>query len=83
MADPLHRLTGPLFGNTQDHITGVLDALRQNPELCTHFEMETYTWEVMPPDMKNRNVVDQLVAEYEWTLARMHQVGLAAETAEP
>ena len=30
--------------------------------------METYTWEVLPAGLKNRSVVDQLVAEYEWTL---------------
>ena len=33
--------------------------------------METYTWEVMPAEMKNLSVVDQLVSEYEWTLARL------------
>ena len=39
--------------------------------------METYTWEVMPAEMKNRNVVDQLVSEYEWTLGRLRAEGLA------
>jgi hypothetical protein len=73
---PLHSSAGKLFGNTQDHIAGVLEVLRQDPGLCTHFEMETYTWEVMPPEMKNRSVVDQLVAEYDWTLTRLRQVGL-------
>ena len=33
--------------------------------------METYTWEVMPPEMKNRSVVDQLISEYEWTLTEL------------
>ena len=45
--------------------------------MCSHFEMETYTWEVMPAELKNRNVVDQLVAEYEWTLARFAERGIA------
>jgi hypothetical protein len=39
--------------------------------------METYTWEVMPPALKNRDVVEQLVAEYDWTLARFRELGLA------
>jgi hypothetical protein len=30
--------------------------------------METYTWEVLPPELKSRAVVDQLAAEYAWTL---------------
>jgi hypothetical protein len=55
---------------------GVLDVVRQAPALCRHFEMETYTWEVMPPELKNRNVVEQLVSEYEWTLARFAECGI-------
>jgi hypothetical protein len=74
---PLHSPPTKLFGNTQDHLLGVLDLVRQDPAMCSHFEMETYTWEVMPPDLKNRNVVDQLVAEYDWTLAQFRQRGLA------
>jgi hypothetical protein len=41
--------------------------------------METYTWEVMPPEMKNRSVVDQLVSEYEWTLARLAECGVTRD----
>ncbi|MEY2408205.1 MAG: hypothetical protein QOF48_875 [Verrucomicrobiota bacterium] len=74
---PLHSPATRLFGNTQDHLLGVLDLVRQQPSMCSHFEMETYTWEVMPPELKNRTVVDQLVAEYEWTLAQFRQRGLA------
>jgi hypothetical protein len=39
--------------------------------------METYTWEVLPTDLKDRDVVDQLAAEYEWTLAALKERGLA------
>jgi hypothetical protein len=74
---PLHSPPTPLFGTTQDHLLGVLDLVKQQPGLCAHFEMETYTWEVMPPELKNRSVVEQLVAEYEWTLARLAERGLA------
>ena len=44
--------------------------------LCAHFEMETYTWDVMPAELKKRNVVDQLVGEYEWTLAALAARGI-------
>jgi hypothetical protein len=37
--------------------------------------METYTWEVMPAAMKQRDVVDQLVNEYAWTLDRFAERG--------
>ena len=66
----------PLFGNTADHLLGLLDELREQPALCRHFEMETYTWEVMPQSMKNRDVVDQLVDEYAWTLKHLAERGI-------
>ena len=50
--------------------------LAANPEICSHLEMETYTWEVLPPELKSRSVVDQLAAEYDWTLARLAERGM-------
>jgi hypothetical protein len=40
--------------------------------------METYTWEVLPPELKSRSIAGQLVAEYVWTLARLAERGLAS-----
>ena len=74
---PLHWEPAGVLQNTSDHLIGVLDVLRANPSLCAHLEMETYTWEVMPPELKSRDVVDQLASEYEWTLARLQERGLA------
>jgi hypothetical protein len=51
--------------------------LKTDPGLCAHLEMETYTWEVLPAGLKDRSVVDQLAAEYEWTLRRLAERGLA------
>lgn len=67
---PLHCRPTALFETTADHLLGLLAIVREQPKLCSHFEMETYTWEVMPPEMKNRSVVEQLVSEYAWTLPR-------------
>ena len=72
---PLHSKPTPVFNNTADHIAGVLQELKEHPKLCQHLEMETYTWEVMPAEMKNRNVVDQLASEYDWTLAQLAKYG--------
>ena len=74
---PLHSPPTELFGNTADHIAGTLDFVKEHPRTCSHFEMETYTWEVLPPERKQRSVVDQLVGEYRWTLAQMTNRGLA------
>ncbi len=64
------------FDTTHDHLLGLLEVLGANPGLCAHLEMETYTWEVLPPELRQRNVVDQLVGEYQWTLARLAERGL-------
>jgi hypothetical protein len=73
---PLHSPPTPVFNTTADHILGVLDLLQNEPSLCSHLEMETYTWEVLPPELKQRDVVSQLAAEYDWTLARLTERGL-------
>jgi len=74
---PLHAPAAPPFNNTNDHLLGVLDLLQADPQLCSHLEMETYTWEVLPAEMKSQSVVDQLAQEYEWTLAQLKARGLA------
>lgn len=75
---PLHAAPDELFQNTADHLTGALDVLGANPALCQHLEMETYTWEVLPQEMRSATVEDQLVKEYAWTLDALRARGLAA-----
>ena len=73
---PLHAKPGAPFGDTRDHLLGTLDWLKSHPSACTHLEMETYTWEVLPPAMR-LPIEDQLVREYAWTLAALTERGLA------
>ena len=73
---PLHSPATDWYDNTADHVLGILDLLQADPALCSHLEMETYTWEVLPTALKNRSVVAQLVAEYDWTLQRLAERGL-------
>ena len=74
---PLHSPDGDWFKTTREHTEGVLDLLQEDPQLCSHLEMETYTWEVLPNQIKDLDVVDQLVGEYEWTLGELTARGLA------
>jgi hypothetical protein len=74
---PLHSPPAAWFDNTTDHLLGVLDVLQADPHLCSHLEMETYTWEVMPPELKSRSVVAQLASEYDWCLDALRARGLA------
>jgi hypothetical protein len=74
---PLHSQPTELFGTTSEQILGVIDLLAEDPNLCKHIEMETYTWEVLPGALKNRSVVDQLADEYHWTLEKLKARNLA------
>ncbi len=74
---PLHAGPDDMFQTTASHITGALDVLGKNPGLCQHLEMETYTWEVLPQELRSTRVEDQLTKEYEWTLAELRKRGLA------
>ncbi len=74
---PLHHQPAAHFETTADHVAGTLDWLHAHPHAAPHLEMETYTWDVLPPDLRARSVVDQLAAEYAWTLAQLRPRGLA------
>ncbi len=73
---PLHAEFTSGLGDTRFHLEAVLEELAKSPDLCQHFEMETYTWEVMPAELHERDVVDQLEAEYAWTLDAFDRVGI-------
>ena len=74
---PLHSPPGDGFDTTTADLLGALDWLQKNPSLCQHLEMETYTWEVLPPELRSASVEEQLTREYEWTLARLRERSLA------
>jgi sugar phosphate isomerase/epimerase len=73
---PLHAAPGAPFGDTRDHLLGALDWMKAHPTACAHAEMETYTWEVLPPALRI-GIEDQLVREYAWTLDALAARGLA------
>lgn len=73
---PLHAAPGAPFADTRDHLLGALDWLRAHPDACTHLEMETYTWEVLPPALR-LPLGEQLAREYAWTLGALAERGLA------
>ena len=73
---PLHAEPEGEFQNTSEDLAEVLRLLGANPTLCQHLEMETYTWEVMPAAFRKSRVEDQIIAEYDWTLARLREHGL-------
>jgi hypothetical protein len=72
---PLHSQPPGEFATTSDHILGLLKLLEAKPQLCSHLEMETYTWQVLPDALKTQDVSEQIVSEYRWTLSRLAEHG--------
>ena len=73
---PLHSPPGNRLSNTSDHVNETLDWLAEYPQACKHLEMETYTWEVLPENLRSLDVVEQVTNEYHWTLGALQSRGL-------
>ena len=58
------------LGSTQDYVRQVLDLARRTP-VTTHLEIETYTWDVLPPALK-ADLGTSIAREYEWVLGALH-----------
>ncbi len=56
--------------STRDHVLNLLAYRRLHPDFCHHFEIETYTWSVLPSNLQ-RPINEQLAAEYRWVLAHL------------
>jgi len=50
--------------STQDHLRDVIERVRGR---TSHLEIETYTWDVLPAELKTSSV-DSIAREYEWVL---------------
>ena len=66
--------------DTRDHVRKTLDWLARNPGKCRHLEMETYTWEVLPENLRSQEVAQQVAEEYFWTLDTLRERGLIQPT---
>ena len=80
---PLHAAPGEPFGDTRDHTIETLDWLSDHRQACRHLEMETYTWEVLPAELRSDDVVEQLQREYDWCLRRLQERSLAPDWFKP
>ncbi len=57
------------LASTQSDIARTLELLQRDP-ICAHLEIETYTWDVLPEDLKE-DIVPSIRREYEWVLGVM------------
>jgi hypothetical protein len=67
---PIHLQRMDAFETTRDCIEEALRAHRE-AEITDHFEVETYTFEVLPPQYRDADVVTQISREVEWAAAQL------------
>lgn len=63
------RALGPVR-NTQVDVQKILDTLREDG-VAQHLEVETYSWNVLPPEHRQEDVVEALAHELLWAMEEM------------
>jgi hypothetical protein len=53
------------FEGTQAYVADTLRLVRERTD-CTHFEVETYTWGVLPEEFRRDDIVTAVVRELRW-----------------
>jgi sugar phosphate isomerase/epimerase len=67
---PLYREQLGAFSNTQAFLARILERQRRAP-VSNELEVETYTWDVLPPEQRTGNVDASIARELDWVLERL------------
>ncbi len=67
---PLDAQPEPPLTSTHSHVEQTLAWCKRHPTACQHFEIETYTWGVLPGKLQ-RPVEEQIAAEYHWVIGQL------------
>jgi sugar phosphate isomerase/epimerase len=59
------------FRSTQPTLAAALDCARAG-FVAPHLEVETYTWDVLPPELRAGSRADVIARELEWVLGKLH-----------
>jgi sugar phosphate isomerase/epimerase len=62
---PVFRERYGLFEGTQGYVAELLRLVQQE-RVSEHFEVETYTWDVLPEEFRREGIVGGIVREVEW-----------------
>lgn len=73
---PLDAQPAPPLSSTHTHVEETLAWCQRHPAACHHFEIETYTWGVLPVNLQ-RPVVEQIASEYRWVLGQLRKLNTA------
>lgn len=72
---PLDAEPAPPLRSTRAEAAETLAWCLANPAACRHFEIETYTWGVLPGTLR-RPVEQQIAAEYRWVFDQARAAGV-------
>ena len=64
---PLHRERNGRLRSTQRDLAELLRLVRRDMP-TRHLEVETYTWDVLPPEHREKDVASEIVRELRWVL---------------
>jgi sugar phosphate isomerase/epimerase len=67
---PLYTETLDTFTNTQPYLRRILERHAQSP-ITGAFEVETYTWDALPRQHRQSEVVDSIARELGWVVERL------------
>ena len=62
---PIFLGTMEAFGTTQPELAATLEALERHA-VCPYLEVETYTWDVLPPEYRTSDVCTAIARELSW-----------------
>jgi hypothetical protein len=60
------------FGTTQSFLAAILALHRADP-ISRHLEVETYTWDVLPPSYRDADLSSAIARELNWVKAQLLQ----------
>jgi sugar phosphate isomerase/epimerase len=72
---PVFREHYGVFEGTQQYVAELLHLVRER-SVSEHFEVETYTWDVLPEEFRREGIVSGISREVEW--AMVHVLGDAS-----
>lgn len=67
---PVYEAALGSFGTTQPFLRDLLGLVRREA-ITEHIEIETYTWDVLPPELRAVPVHEAVARELEWTLREL------------
>jgi sugar phosphate isomerase/epimerase len=68
---PVFLETAGLLQSTQPTLKQALGCVRDR-NVSPHLEVETYTWGVLPPQLRQASLVDAIAQELQWVLRELH-----------